>query len=517
MKFSTLFLSMILCTPSLFAATDADKTLHQEVKQLQQESLKLQHQVNQLNHQLTHHAKKNVSKKHPKTPPPKSTVRDSRVYVHELTGHPESLEFYPTALLSDNQVVTFIAGTPVVTAPYLGSRPAFDGSDYIVNISSINRDIRLMQQRRTLYNAYRQMGYPIPNTPIITISGKVEPIAALTKSYRTSASGDFDLGSAELDTAASVNETVQAYFSLAYNPFPAAFTFTNQRVAQSSMGLGMGFINVGDLNKSPFYFTAGQLFAPFGRYSNSMVSSTLPMIMSRTKTRPFILGYKSQGETGPFAAIYGFRGDTTLGNAGAAGVNAGYIFSTANTSGEIGASLISSIDNAGGMQANGSGPSNFGGFASTTNGSEAIKEIPAVDVHGNIRIDRYNFTAEWVGATEPFRAQDLSFNGVGAQPQALQLEAAATFKAFTKPATLAVGYQWSKETLALRLPEQRISGVFNISIWKDTVESLEYRHDIDFNRNQYANGAAPSGSINANTLGTGHCSDTVLAQIGVYF
>lgn len=122
-----------------------------------------------------------------------------------------------------------------------------------------------------------------------------------------------------------------------------------------------------------------------------------------------------------------------------------------------------------------------------------------------------------MGATQAFRAQDLSFNGHGATPQALQTEVAMTFRAFDKPASVAAGYQWSKEALALNLPQQRIIGVFNISIWKDTVESLEYRHDMDYAGNQFANGAAPAGLVNAPTLGTGHAADTVSAQIGVYF
>ena len=88
---------------------------------------------------------------------------------------------------------------------------------------------------------------------------------------------------------------------------------------------------------------------------------------------------------------------------------------------------------------------------------------------------------------------------------------------FDKPSSIGLGYQWSKETLALNLPQQRWNGVFNISIWKDTVESLEYRHDIDFGRYQYGNGAAPAGMVNANTIGTGGAADTLLAQIGVYF
>ena len=70
---------------------------------------------------------------------------DSTVKVRAPNTHPDSVEFYPTALIADKHIVTYIAGTPVVTSPYLGARPAFDGSDYIVNVSSINRDVRLME------------------------------------------------------------------------------------------------------------------------------------------------------------------------------------------------------------------------------------------------------------------------------------------------------------------------------------------------------------------------------------
>ncbi len=443
----------------------------------------------------------------------------SSVSINAPDADPESLEFYPTALVADNHVVTYIAGTPVVTSPYLGSRPAFDGSDYIVNISSINRDIRLMQQRRSLYRAYEKIGYPVPKMPIIALSGKAEPIGILGQPYMGESRGDWTLGSNELDVAALLNDKVEAYMSLAYDAAPPSVG--GQRVANSALALNMGFVNIGDLDESPYYVTAGQLFAPFGRYSTSMVSATLPMRLTRTKSRPVIFGYKSQKESGLFAAVYGFRSDTTEGNSAVGGVNAGYILDVLDGTGEIGASYISSINDSGGMQFSGSTPGlnvgNFGGFASPTNGSEDVHKVPAVGVHASISYDRYNLTAEWVGAASRFHAEDLSFNGKGALPQAVQVEGGVTFMAFSRPSSFALGYQWSQDTLALNLPQHRISGVFNISIWKDTVESLEYRHDIDFNRNQYANGIAPVGFTNANTVGTGGAADTLLAQIGVYF
>ncbi|WP_133130646.1 LbtU family siderophore porin [Legionella yabuuchiae] len=533
MKHKALIVAMAVCSFQLLAATDKEQ-LQLEVQRLKQQTQALQSQIEHLNRKInqttkrqnTHLAQATKTSSNTRvlasnstskrTPTPAEPIHSSAVTVHAFDEHPESLGFYPTALIADHQVVTYIAGTPIVASPFLGSRPAFDGSDYIVNISSINRDVRLMQQRRRMYHAYEALGYPAPDLPIIALSGAVVPSGSIGRTYFRNTTSDWTLGTSEMDVAAALNNMVEGYMALAYDDTPPLAN--RQRVSNASVFLNMGFVNIGNLDKSPFYFTAGQLFVPFGRFSSAMISAPLTMMLARTKERPFILGYKSQTSTGPFAAIYGFKGDTTLGGSGVGGINWGYVFGRGDVSGEVGAGVMSSINDSSGMQFTGSVPgTTFGGFASITNGNEAVKKIPTVDVHGNISIDRYNFTAEWVGTTRRFRPQDLSFNGRGASPQAAQLEAGVTFMAFNKPSSLALGYQWSKNALALNIPKQRINGVFNTSIWKDTVESIEFRHDIDYKSNQFANGAAPAGVTNVNTVGTGKSADTLLAQIGVYF
>jgi len=372
-----------------------------------------------------------------------------------------------------------------------------------------------MEQRRRLYHAYEHIGYPTPTVPIIAISGKSEPIASFNSPFIGQSNNDITLGSNELDVAAILNDSVEAFMSLAYDESPPNI---GPRVTNSSIDLNLGFVNIGNLDKTPLYFTAGQLYAPYGRYSSAMISAPLTMILARTKTRPFILGYKSQGASGPYAAVYGFISETTLKRSDVGGLNMGYIFSSDTASGDIGVGLIGSITDSQGMQWTGSLPyTTFGGFASPTNGSEAVNEVPGLNIHGNVSFDRYSLTAEWVGAARAFQPQALSFNGAGAKPSAWQLEAGVTFKTFDKPASFALGYQQSNETLALNLPHQRISGVMSISLWKDTVESLEYRHDIDFKTNTYANGAPAIGQNNVNTIGTGQRADTLIAQIGVYF
>lgn len=527
MKLNKILMALVCLSSPIYA--ENDQQLQQEIKRLQQQTKAMQSQLNQLQKKLVtqrtkpkHHVVKVVAKKQRPSAPTRGHGRRKNIFNStHITVHtpaqenPESVGFYPTALVADQHVVTYIAGTPVVSSPYLGSRPAFDGSDYIVNISSINRDIRLMQQRRRLYRAYESIGYPVPPMPIIALSGKSEPIGVINSSFRGNTDADLTLGSSELDVAAALNQNVEAYIALAYDESPPE---VGPRIDNSAFNLNMGFINIGNLDKTPLYFTAGQLFVPFGRYSSSMISAPLTMNLARTKTRPFILGYKSQEDAGPFAATYIYRSDTTLGKSGVGGVNLGYIFQYGHSdSGEIGVSYISSVADASGMQSTGAPAGTFGGFGSLLYGTEEVRKTPAIDLHGNFGYDRFNFAAEWVTATESFRAQDLSFNDHGAKPQATQTEIDMTFRAFNRPSSVGITYQWTKEALALNLPEKRISGVFNISIWKDTVESIEYRHDWDYGYGDFANGAAPIGQVNAPTLGTGRTSDTVSVQIGVYF
>ncbi|HHF7337634.1 TPA: LbtU family siderophore porin [Legionella anisa] len=534
MQYKKIILALVCLSSPLYA--EHDQQLQRQIARLQKQAQQLQSQLDTLQKEMVSRKVKHSSKpvkREAKKQEPKARVKhgkkhehdqvkqdnmvryhSSTVTVHTPEEHPESVGFYPTALVADGRVVTYVAGTPVVASPYLGDRPAFDGSDYIVNISSINRDIRLMQQRRRLYRAYRNMGYPIPNRPIIALSGKAEPVGMLNSDYVGGTNVDLTLGSSELDVAAALNQNVEAYIAIAYDSSPPE---VGPRINNSAFNLNMGFVNIGNLDKTPFYFTAGQLYVPFGRYSSSMISSPLTLDMARTKTRPFIIGYKSQEDTGPFVSTYIYRSDTMLGRAGVGGVNGGYVFGFDKMSGEIGASYISSINDAAGMQNTAANPGNFGGFGSLLNGNELVRKTEAVDVHGNMAYDRFNFAAEWVGTIEAFRAQDLSFNGHGAKPQALQTEVDMTFRVFNRPASVGVGYQRTREALALNLPEHRFIGVFNISIWKDTVESIEYRHEIDYGSNDFANGAAPPGLVNAPTIGTGGTADTVAAQIGVYF
>lgn len=524
MKYKILVPILATISTPLFSASDA--TLQKELQQLKKETRALQNQlkavVHQLNRQQVSHNRVNPKKikhaKQPATTKPKEEkhFRSSLVSVHVPTEDPKDrAPYHPKGLIANGKVITYLAGTPVVRSPFTGKRPAFDGSDYIVNISSINRDVRLLEQRRSLFAAYRYLGYPEPKRPILALSGKVEPVGMISKPFVGDTTGDINLGSSEIDVDAVINKSVEGFIAIVYDDAPPLDG--GPRVSNSVFRLNLGFINIGDLDKTPFYFTAGQLYVPYGRYASAMVSSPLTVQLMRTKTRTFMIGYKSQNDTGPFLTAYGFRGLTTVGASGVGGLNGGYLFSINNISLELGGGYIYSINDAANTQRTDFGNRNqFGGFGSFR-GTEDVGHVPGANAYGILRFDRYNLTAEWVGATQSYRVQDLSFNGYGARPSAGQLEIGATFHALNKPASVGLGYQWSKDSLALGIPKRRISGVFNISLWRDTVQSIEYRHDTDYRLTDFGNGAPFPGTVNANIYGTGGTSDTVSLQLGVFF
>lgn len=512
-------MSVLALSIGLSHAVDAAKTSGSNVNDLLLRTEKLEKELTELKYkqQLRKHKPLKVSKKQLKKQP---QYISTTLSVHTLKDHPDLVGFHPSALMAGDYILTYIAGMPVVTSPYLGSRPAFDGSDLIVNISSINQDVRLMMQRNAVARALAKLGYPEPDTPIIALSGAIESYAWHSKPYGGPRAWDLDLGTAELDVATALNPWVEGYFSFAYDSAPPMIS--GRRIDNSRVRLGKAFINIGNLDRTPFYFTSGQLYVPFGRFSSSMISAPLPLIMSRTIARTVILGYRHQQDTGFYGALFGFRSDTTLNARGVGGINLGYNFDVNDKRGEVGISLISSVNEAGGMQATGGGAGQFAGFG-FSRATEAVKKIPAVDVHANINFDAIGLSAEWVSATQAFRMADLNFNQRGAKPQALNVEGAYTFKIQNKPASVGAGYGWSGQALALGLPKHRVAGVFNISIWRDTVESIEVRHDVDYGTNAQANGIGgvisntTCGSANGPICGTGKSATTVTAQLGIYF
>jgi hypothetical protein len=410
-----------------------------------------------------------------------------------------------------------LTGTPVVIAPYVGDHVAFNALDLIVNYSSYNEDLRLLQLRQQMFQQYQQQNIPAPDAPMLMLSGKVEAQAAYQNTYSGTHTSSLNLSSAELDLIPTIGEWASGFIALGYDD---AATLNNLSAVQNSrVQVKKAFLTFGNLNQFPLYATIGQFNVPFGAYASNMISDTIPQDIFQTRARALLLGYEGKSGQGPYAEIFAFNGDTNTNqnnNINNVGANVGFNFTRGTFSGDLGVSGIANVADSLSMQNTGS-PA-FQGFAIPTVANQTPeflhRQVPGAALHGSVGLGNFSLLAEYIGATSPFDQQDMTFNNHGAEPRAMNVEAAYSFPVFGgKPGAISAGYGRSWDAVALGVPESRYIASFTTSLWRDTIEEIEFRHDINYNSSDVA--SAQSVNIPADLFGGS--ANSVLLQLGVYF
>lgn len=418
----------------------------------------------------------------------------------------------------------FIIGTPVISSPFIGINSDYNASDLVVNQPYVNEDLYLLQQRRDIYNYLKQRDHDFANTtPIINLSGKIESQVFHTShfgNFQNNSATDIDLTGIELDTEILVNKWITGLIAFVYDNTPPT-DMSPRRIDNSRVLLERGFLTIGNLAEFPLYATMGQFYVPFGQYSSAMISDPFTKTLGRTKARALAFGFSKQfnDENNLNLSTFIFRGPsrTSLNNNGLRnyGANAEYIFTKPKWNIDIAGSYIRSIADSIGMQHNGNnGPNNFEGFA-TNNNTEILNPVSGLDARGTLSIEAFSITGEYVTASRSFSQSVLSFNNQGAKPSAFHAEAEYKFNVLQKPSAVIIGYDQSKDALGLLIPKKRYIATVSTSIWKDTIESLEFRHDIDYNVTDIAYGQSGLG-LNA-INGTGKSGNTITLQVGLYF
>ena len=497
----------LLASAGSFAATSSGQAqynaqLRKKIQKISLQTQALQREVKVLQADLRQHK----HKKH------KHYVNGSH-----RTGHPQ-LPHYATI---------FRHPVTVTTSPFMGLRSAYNSSDLLKQMSTMNEDLSLLKQRQILENQLKAEGYSL-SRPILEISGGVEGQALHSDGFGGS-TGSVNLSTAELDLNAVASRWANAFISIDFDGSPAV---TGSRVPNSRIYLKRGFVTIGDLNVLPLYFSIGQMYVPFGRYASSLVSAPLTLSMARVRVRVALLGLS----TGPFyASLYGYTGNQTTGGRSIfkqGGANLGFKDKLDNGSYDVGIGFISNIADSEGMQNNGiTQPSPplaagvFGGFGESTtvagtpvpNFNDLRNRVSAGDVHGELTLGPVTFIGEYIAALRRFNPMDMSFNGSGAKPKALHTEVDYLFHVHGKPVTIGAAYGQSWQALALNLPRKSYWAVVSTSLWKDTVEAIEFRHDKNYASGTVATGGTSGGAGVPVPAGTGSTRNTVIGQIGVYF
>lgn len=423
----------------------------------------------------------------------------------------------------------------VTSGPYIGLPIQYAGGDLIINTPSINNDVTLLKVRKKIIQRLQELGQDGEHYHShILLSGNIEAQAYYRDMQTTgSTQSDIDLTNAELDAfILGPSSWTSGYVAFTYDNDPSEFA--NERVENSRLFVNKAFLMFGDFTKSPFYGSIGQMYVPFGAYHTNMISSPFTKIMARTLARALNIGYQGQEKSALFTSAYIFKGasystPTNASRVNNGGIQLGYRYRDDRYDARIGTGVIGNIADSLGMQDTGNSPlfDGFGGgTAYTTNpitgavtgastGNELlVHRVPAYDLRGLLGIgDHWDFLAEYITASTHFNPNDMTFDGSGAKPQALNAEAAYTFTILdNKPSTVAVGYGMTHEALALGLPRQRYIAVFNTSLWRDTLEGIEFRHDMD-----YSASSTSSGSDVTGPTGTGRSNNIVTAQVDLYF
>jgi hypothetical protein len=201
-----------------------------------------------------------------------------------------------------------------------------------------------------------------------------------------------------------------------------------------------------------------------------------------------------------------------------------------NVNADIGAGVIANIADSQGMQYTGNQPL-FAGFSGptvtttvtsattaivtsvNTGNEQIVHRVPAYDAHALLGIgNNIQFIGEYITASTHFNPTDLSYNSHGARPQALNLEGIYNLPWFTQPTSITLAYGMSQNALAIGLPAKRYSFVVNRSWWKDTLQSLEFRRDINYGASSLSSGSGQPGPA-----GTGKAVNMVTLQMAYYF
>jgi hypothetical protein len=492
------------CSAPAFADTaGGDQT--EMIKKLSERTEMLESQLGQLQGEI-----KNLKKAERKA----SKVRTVTVVQPAATPTAPS-GAVPVALYSDKPSYSF--GTPITTSPYIGVASKFDASDIMSIKSLFNQDLAVLKQVNKMRKGYAQNNWSFPNHPFVNVSGKLQLTGFQQKPFAGRRNSDIDFTGAELDIMPVFNQWVSGYMMLDYDASPQA---TGPRASNSRFAMNNGYIVIGNLSQSPFYATLGQLWVPFGQYSNYMIDDPVTKYLGKTKGRAVVLGYDQEGEVnGLNATAYAFKGDSNTfassSKVNQFGGNIDYMLTQPNWNGDLAVGYITNIADSAIMQSNGGDSGSFQGFGSNS-GETLVHRVPGLDVHTLIAAGNFDVIAEYVTATTSFASNNMTFNGVGAKPSAFHTEFDYTLPvSVTGPKTtiLSVGYDQTKEALALLLPKQSYFTMVNTSLWRDTVEGLEYRHDIN-----YASSSSASGQNTAVAAsGLGHSADTLFLQLTAYF
>ncbi len=295
----------------------------------------------------------------------------------------------------------------------------------------------------------------------ITLSGAIEVEVGHSKDFDDKTQSDVALATVALALDAQINDRISGHVVLLHEDDDTEPMEVDEGVVQ------WNFSESGN-----WYVAGGRMYVPFGVFESNLVSDPLTLELGETREAALQLSYENGGYYG---SAYVFNGDTIETSTDAEGediieaigANLGYGRESEAMSYDVSVSYISSIADSDLLQ-------------EVLGGTTLDSYVPGVSVSGILDTGPFTFIAEYVGATKAFKSGEFSFNDDGAKLAAYNLEASYGFDWGGKEATVALGFQQTKEAIELELPETRLLIALSLGIYENTTVSFEYARDEDY-------------------------------------
>ncbi len=294
----------------------------------------------------------------------------------------------------------------------------------------------------------------------IEIGGVVEVEAVYKNPDSGDSSSDAVLATAEIGVAAEINDWVSAETALLYEE------------DDTDLEVDIAVISIANPN-GPWFVGAGLMYTPFGTFETNLISDPLTLEIGEIRETSVLAGIEANGFTGGLYAFNGELsedGDDDIDNLGAF---LGYAHENENSAFGFNMGYITDIGDTDTLQ-------DVVQENLDDNAVEYSDHVGGFAVSGMVTFGSFNIFAEYLTATDEFEMEELAFDGEGARPEALNIEAGYTFNLGGIAMVAALAYQRTDEAVVLELPQERIIGGLSAEIFENTLLSIEWAHDEDY-------------------------------------
>jgi hypothetical protein len=415
------------------------------------------------------------------------TVLDQRIHAlqAQVSDLKAQLKQTPRSVVHRSSAKPQYYADLITTSQTVGLSSKYDGSDLVVSYSSMSPDVKLLKQRRAFGSSPRHGLW----RPDIELSGGIEGQASWEKTPTTHSS-DLDLTRFELDVLAEFNPWVSAIGSLSYDK---AAGIAVDRTKNSNISLKRAFVTLGQLKRTPWYASFGQMYMPFGRYSSLMLSSALTTQLGRITGRGAVLGYYGLDaqDNGWLSTLFLMQGKTRPLNAsseidqGGANISFSHHFNGKQHI-QLGAGVVRNLADADHILET---------LDAVDDKDQLTRRVPGMDAYAIIGYAPWRLSVEYVKALKSLEADSIVYGRYGAMQVALDYALGVR----NIPSNLYLVYGHSSSASNLDVPKSNWAVGLYMHLWKNTLQALEYRYNRLY---------AGQTSVNEHS---------VLLQLGAYF